>query len=112
MLDLNVSTVESWSVVSVVGRLDTVATPQFEQQCAEWIAAGHHRLVLDFAALEYISSSGLSSIVTTAQRLQAAGGKIAVANLRGIIKEVFSITGFDTIIPTYPDVESVVKSEA
>ena len=97
-------------MVTMKGRLDVTAAPRFEQQCEEWIGQGHTRMILDFSKLEYISSAGLSSIIFAAKSLQACGGKLAIAGLAGVIKEVFSITGFATLFPNFNDVESAIKA--
>ncbi|HUK13646.1 MAG TPA: STAS domain-containing protein [Thermoanaerobaculaceae bacterium] len=110
MLELKLRSEGGWSVVGLVGRLDVTAAPNFERQCDEWIGAGHTRMILDFSRLEYISSAGLSSIITAAKALQAVGGRFAIAGLAGVIKEVFSITGFATLFPNYPDVEAALRA--
>ena len=99
-----------WTVVRVSGRLDTATAAEFETRGGELVAGGSSRLVLDLAGLEYVSSAGLRSVLATAKRARAAGGTLAIASLQGVTKEVFSISGFDSILPTFPDVESALRS--
>ena len=51
-------------VVGVEGRLDISNASAFEQECLAWVDQGKKLLVLDFVALEYISSAGLRSILS------------------------------------------------
>ena len=100
-----------WTVVEVGGRLDTSSAAEFDRKGQELVAAGSKRIILDLAELEYVSSAGLRSVLTTAKSAQAAGGKLAIASMRGVTKEVFSISGFDSILPTYPDVAAALAAD-
>ena len=93
----------------VKGRLDAAGAPAVEVFCREWIEAGTRKLVLDLSALEYVSSAGLRAILTTAKRLQTAGGTLAVCGLSGVVKEVFSISGFDALLPISEDRAQAVE---
>ncbi len=110
MLELSVREERGWSVVAVSGRLDSVTVERFTTQCATFIDAGSGNVVLDFSGLQYVSSAGLSSILGAAKRAQARGGRLAVAGLHGLVKEVFSISGFETVLPTYADVETAITT--
>jgi anti-anti-sigma factor len=99
-----------WTVVAVNGRLDTASVDTFTTQCSALIDAGRANVVLDLAGLQYVSSAGLSSILGAAKRVQARSGRLAIAGLSGLVKEVFSISGFETVLATYPDVETAIQT--
>ena len=86
-------------VVAIAGRLDTVTAPQFERTMDELIAGGEIALVIDFDGLDYISSAGLRGLLVTARKLKGAGGQVRFANVRGMVKGVFDISGFGSILP-------------
>ena len=46
-------------------------------------------LIVDFSAVEAISSVGLRALVVAAKKSKAAGGKIVVSGLRPLVREVF-----------------------
>ncbi len=110
MLQLSVREERGWSIVAVDGRLDSVTVERFAAQCAAFIDAGSGKVVLDLSGLQYVSSAGLSSILGAAKRAQARGGRLGIAGLQGLVKEVFSISGFETVLPTYPDVETAITT--
>lgn len=85
------------TIVTITGRLDAVTAPEYEQKVQELIAGGDIRFVVDFDALDYISSAGLRGLLVTAKLLKAKGGQVRFANVRGTVKEVFDISGFGTI---------------
>ena len=66
--------------IVVTGRLDTVSAPDLEKALMP-LPEGVNTLVYDFGKLDYISSAGLR-----------------VTNCNSVIKEVFSVTGFDGIL--------------
>ncbi len=110
MLELSEREEQGWSVLAVKGRLDSVTAERFSAQCATWLDAGRANVVLDLSGLEYVSSAGLSSILGAAKRVQARSGRLAVAGLKGLVKEIFAISGFETVLPTYTDVETAIKT--
>ena len=74
------------------GRLDTITAPQLEEALKERLE-GVQKLVLDFKALEYISSAGLR-VLLMAQKVMNKQGEMVIRNVNETISEVFDITGF------------------
>jgi len=95
-------------VVCVTGRMDAVSSPDFEKAMDAWLEKGETMFIVDCCNLEYISSSGLRSILTIAKKLKARNGKILLASLTSVVKEVFEISGFSTIIPIYDSLEAAM----
>ena len=92
---MNVDGIDTGSalVVTVTGRLDTGAAPEFDRACDAWLGEGRTNLVVDMSGLEYISSMGLRSMITLATKLRSAGGRLALCGLGGSVREVFRISG-------------------
>ena len=78
------------------GRLDTTTAPQLEAELKECLS-GVKNLVLDFAALEYLSSAGLRVLLAT-QKLMNKQGSMVVRSVNETIMEVFEVTGFCDIL--------------
>ena len=98
-------------VLAVEGRLDTLTAPEFEAEGLRRAQAGEARLVLDLAGVDYISSAGLRGILAVAKRLKAKGGDLAVCGLRGIVAEVFTVSGFAKILPVFATREDALDRE-
>lgn len=111
-MEINSQNDRGYDVISVSGRLDALQAPNFEKYCASLIEAGNTQLILDFAALEYISSAGLRSILTVAKKLRACGGKLALCNLTGFVAEVISISGFDSFLAIYESIDKALEGES
>lgn len=95
-------------VVSVSGRMDAVSSPDFEKELDAWLEKGETLMIVDCGNLEYISSSGLRSVLTIAKKLKARNGKILLTSLTSVVKEVFEISGFSAIIPIYDSLQDAV----
>ena len=79
-------------LVKVVGRLDTTTAPQLEKELSDNISAAK-TLILDFEALEYLSSAGLR-VILQAQKTMNKQGNMIVRNVNETIMEIFEVTGF------------------
>ena len=82
--------------LTVKGRLDTTTAPQLEAVINSDLG-DVTSLVLDFEALEYISSAGLR-VLLAAQKIMNRQGKMVIRNVNDDIREVFDITGFADIL--------------
>ena len=84
------------ATLNIIGRLDTTTAPELEATI-DGCAAGIKELVLDCAALEYVSSAGLR-VILKAQKLMNAQGNMKLTHVNETIMEVFDITGFADIL--------------
>ncbi|MFH1488056.1 MAG: STAS domain-containing protein [Pseudomonadota bacterium] len=107
-MEIDVKTVEKGIVLSVKGRMDAVSSPDFEKRLEELIGTGPTCFVIDLNDLEYISSAGLRTILASAKKLKGKEGRLILARLKDVVKEVFEISGFSTIIPICDSVESAL----
>ena len=82
--------------VALSGRLDTTTAPLLEAEFKQHIG-GVQKLVLDFAALEYLSSAGLR-VLLAAQKVMNKQGEMIIKNVNETILEVFEVTGFIDIL--------------
>jgi anti-anti-sigma factor len=95
-------------VLTVSGRMDAENAPQFEEKCKDCIREGHINLVADLGGLAYVSSMGLRSFLAVAKTLQSKGGALRLCCLKGLVKQVFEITGLMQILSVYESVESAI----
>lgn len=82
--------------VEVEGRLDTMTAPELEKALKDSIE-GVTELVLDFAALEYVSSAGLR-VLLSAQKIMNKQGSMVIRHVCETVMEVFEVTGFSDIL--------------
>ena len=82
--------------LTISGRLDTSTAPQLESEIRAGLG-GVEELVLDFAALDYLSSAGLR-VLLVAQKAMIKQGSMVVRNVNETIAEIFDVTGFCDIL--------------
>lgn len=87
---------ESELTVRLTGRLDTTTAPQLEAELKHSIS-GIEKLVLDFKALEYLSSAGLR-VLLAAQKVMNKQGAMVIRNVNETIADIFEVTGFSEIL--------------
>ena len=83
--------------VVISGNIDTVTAPELDAKLQENIT-GVKDLVLDFAAVDYISSAGLRVILMTNQLMEDVDGNMTVKNVNEDVRDVFEMTGFDFLL--------------
>lgn len=98
------------AILSVTGRLDSVAAHQFWQAIEEQIVAGYVRLVVDLKKVDYLTSAGIKAMIQGLQRTRNLGGDFRVANAQAQVKQLLSLAGVDTVIRLYPNVVGATAS--
>ena len=82
--------------VYLEGKMDTNTTPMVEAEIADDIAQAK-ALVIDMAALQYISSAGLRLMLSLHKKMAQKGG-LTIINANETIREIFDFTGFAEIL--------------
>ena len=96
MLNITTKTEDGALQVALEGRLDTVTSPQLENELKNALD-GADALVLDMEKLEYISSAGLR-VLLSAQKLMSSKGGMKLLHVNDTIMEIFEVTGFSDIL--------------
>ena len=88
---------DSTLTVAISGNIDTVTAPELDTKLQENLS-GIKDLILDFAAVDYISSAGLRVILMANQQLEDADGSMTIKNANDDVRDVFEMTGFDSLL--------------
>jgi anti-sigma B factor antagonist len=96
-------------IFSLSGRLDSNTSPDFEKRLSEVIRQGTRRLVVDFGALDYISSAGLRVILKATKDIKRTEGLLVLCAMKDYVREVFEIAGFDTFLPIFTSLEDALQ---
>lgn len=84
-------------VLAVEGRVDTITSQDLEKEINDEFG-NFNSLILDFSALEYISSAGLRVLIGTQKKLKSEDIPMVIKNVNDAIKEIFRMSGFDKIL--------------
>ena len=80
-------------IISLTGRLDTMTSPQLEEEINRSDLDGIETVTLNLRELEYISSAGLRVVIMLYKNLEKLGGKLRLVNVNDMVMEIFSMTG-------------------
>jgi anti-sigma B factor antagonist len=93
-------------VVQLIGEIDVFASPEVKSALVGLIKEGHNLLVIDFAKVAYIDSTGLGALVAALKGARENGGSIAVVCTNPQIRRIFDITGLVKVFGMFEDVEA------
>ena len=96
MLNITKNTNETELTVALTGRLDTTTAPELEKEIKASLD-GMTALIIDMAALDYISSAGLRVLLST-QKTMNKQGEMKVVHVNETIMEIFEVTGFSDVL--------------
>lgn len=85
-------------VITLSGRLDTITSPQLEEEISNISLDEIEIIILDIKELEYISSAGLRLILKIHKKMSAKGGVLKLINVNEMISEVFYMTGMSDFL--------------
>jgi anti-anti-sigma factor len=100
-------------VVSIAGRVDHATSEELRLALAAPLArcqAGRDHVILDFGAVDYISSAGLRVLMLAAKQASAQKGFLAVAGVQPLVREILEISKFTLVLRTEPSVRDAVSA--
>jgi stage II sporulation protein AA (anti-sigma F factor antagonist) len=71
--------------------------PEDAQLLSNIVELQQPQLILDFSNVEFLTSLGLSMLLTLRKRLAEGGRRLAILNLQPHVYEVFSVTRLNTL---------------
>jgi anti-sigma B factor antagonist len=84
-------------ILRLKGRLDAASVAGFDKEVDKWLGQGAKRVIVDLAALEYISSAGLRSFLSAGKKIKNLQGRMVFCGLNSVVREVFEMSGLDTL---------------
>ncbi len=108
---MEIRTLKSGSVyiLEVHGRLDTTNYLDFEKNLLDAIRENEN-ILIDCEHLEYISSSGLRTLLIGMKNAAQGGKKLSLCSLQPVIMEIFKISAFISLFKIYPTREEAIKN--
>lgn len=89
--------------ISLIGRLDTNTSGDFENTLNDLFEKGNYNILVDLKDLEYVSSSGLRVFLGAQKKVSAESGSMVIEHVNSTIMEVFEMTGFLDVLTVKND---------
>ncbi|WP_165975631.1 STAS domain-containing protein [Actinomadura rubrisoli] len=109
-LEINARKHGGRTVVRLRGELDIACSDELRRQLRSARAEHGEHVVLDLEDLEFMDSQGLSVIVGCYKAVTAAGGSLALAGPRPLVRRTLEITGLHRRIPVLPTLAEAVAA--
>lgn len=74
------------------------------------IQSNETKLLLNFAEVPYLDSTGLGEVVRSYTSLRKEGGMVKIVNLTNKVQDLLSVTKLITVFETFEDEEKAVES--
>ena len=100
-------------VVHAAGRLDQDTCDGFRGDLAQHVEASGRdggAIILDLSGLEYVSSAGLRCFMLASRQAKAQNGRIYVAALQPMVREIFEISHFNLIFQVFATVREALAA--
>jgi anti-sigma B factor antagonist/stage II sporulation protein AA (anti-sigma F factor antagonist) len=107
-MDASLRRIADSVILRPAGRIDLSNAEPFKDALLAAAAEARAAVVLDLSRVEYVSSAGLRSIMIASRAGKPRGVALAVAALQPIVKEIFSISRFDLVVPGFESVREAL----
>lgn len=96
-------------ILHLKGKLDAISSPLTEKKIFDCINNGQHKLLLDFAGVDYLSSAGMRMLLSTTKKLKALSGKLVLCSITPNVMDVLVMSGFDHVLELAKNVDEAIK---
>ena len=100
-----------WVILAMPERYNAASAQEFEPTLAKVLAEPDPlRLLLDFATVRYVDSTGIGSLIRLFGTLKQRHGQVAAANCRDNVAKIFKLVNLQRYIPLYATLEDALGS--
>jgi anti-sigma B factor antagonist len=111
-MEIKETTESSLLILVVSGEIDLNHSPALRTILRDKAKAKTLRLILDFAAVPYVDSSGLATLIEYYQNSKAYSGKMAICSLVPRVRSSFDLVRLSEVFAIFPDQAEARKALA
>ncbi|WP_136806953.1 STAS domain-containing protein [Desulfosediminicola flagellatus] len=109
-MDITHTTENSVTIITLSGRFDASTVKDFKSTVNSLIIKTSGGLVFDMAAVTFVDSTALGSLVSLLRAFREKDGDIKIAALTNKIRSVFDLTRLNQVFDIYDDPQAAVRS--
>ncbi len=109
-MEIKVKDMKRCQLVTVSGQLDSATAPELQQELSDLIDAGNKNLVVNLRDVDFISSAGLTALLSARikVRRKIPPGEVVISEIPPRMKETFQLVGFHLVFRYFDaDVDAV-----
>lgn len=103
-MEVGLNKIENVTILTMKGRADVSSVNKLENICKKILAENESNVLIDGTNLEFISSACLRVLLMLGREIKKISGRLAVAHLNDLVREIFEISGFIELFPAYENV--------
>jgi len=90
--------------------LDAFTTPEVKAELKKLTDASRYKLVLNFAEVAYVNSTGIGAIIALAQQVRKRKGDLKLFGMKADIRKVFDLVGVSKILEIFETEQEALRS--
>ena len=107
-MDIHIQQQGKTLIAAVEGRVDGISSRQLHTDLKAAIKPDDSTMLLDLGECHYISSAGLRVMLLLARFCKDQDAELVICSMPESVGEVFSISGFDRLVRSYPTREEAL----
>ena len=109
MTQLKIETVETVTVIKLIGDIDAKTTPAIQEEILS-VARSHDKVIFDMSQVAYMSSAGLRMLLLLYRTADFQNTNLIMSGLTEDIRDMMKITGFLNFFTTYDTLDLALAS--
>jgi len=89
-------------VLAIEGEIDLACSPELRALLHAFAKKKSRALLLDFAGVSYVDSSGMATLVEYVRLAQKFAGKLGLIHLSDRVRTIFDLVRLTEFLPIYP----------
>ena len=89
-------------VLAIVGEIDLACSPELRALLHAYAKKKSRALLIDFAGVGYVDSSGLATLVEYVRLAQPFGGKFGLVHVNDRVRTIFDLVRLTEFLPIFP----------
>ena len=111
-MEIRSNELQDIQIISLQGSMDALTAGEVEKYFEHEVDRPGGKVILDLAEVEFMSSAGLRAIMAISKNLRQSGGEIRLAAAQPGVEKMLRISGFTTILKSYPSLAAANESFA
>jgi anti-sigma B factor antagonist len=109
-MEFTVNENEHCDLLTISGRIDSYTSPRIKDALNDLISKERCNIVVDLAAVTYLSSSGMLTLINGLKHCQQSErGNVVLVNVSGVVLNSLKLAGFDRLFEIYDDVMTAIE---
>lgn len=97
-------------VIAPQGELDHHTADLLRTSLEQCVDEGHSQLIVDCSGLDFCDSTGLNVLLGARLKAEAAGGRVALADMSPLVARLFEITGAGAVFAVFDTVAEALAA--